>query len=87
MTTLRPLTADEIFQLENHSCRCDNWSQVEVSEDFSPEHIYETSFSRHVVLGAFRKSLNMNNGVRMHSGISRAHIHNCTVGNDVLIII
>ena len=84
---LRSLTPDEIFLLENRSCRCDDWSQVEVSEDFSPEHISETSFSGRVVLGTFRKSLNMNNGVRMHSGISRAHIHNCTVGNDVLIII
>ena len=85
MNHYRFLTATEISELESQACRCDDWSQVEVSEDFSPEHISEAVFSGHVVLGAFRKWRTLEGKVKVHSGISRAHIHNCTIGNDVLI--
>lgn len=85
MKTCRSLTLNEISQLEKQSCRCDDWSLIQVDADFNADYISEVRFSGHVVLGAFSRWHTLDGGVKLHSGISRAHIHECSIGNDVLI--
>ena len=42
-------------------------------------------FSGDIKLGNFSKSYTDESGVSIRSGIINAHIHNCTIGSDVLI--
>lgn len=47
----RELTASERAQMENQGCRSDDWSAIEVAEDFSPRGIYNTAFEGRIRLG------------------------------------
>ena len=42
-------------------------------------------FSGDIKLGIFKKSFTDESGVTIKCGISNAHIHNCTIGSNVLI--
>lgn len=48
----RELTSKEIEQLERQGCLSDDWSLLEVADDFSPANIRLTRFSGRVRLGA-----------------------------------
>ena len=81
----RKLTEAEIAVLQSRMCSAADWSDVEVAEDFSPEYVYYTRFSGKVRLGRFRKVFEMAGGIRKHSGLYHATLHNVTVGDDCCI--
>ena len=81
----RKLTNEEIGQLIIQSCYCDDWNLIDVVEDFLPDHIRNTKFSGFNRLGKFDEEITLFGGVRMKTGITNAHIHNCTIGNNSLI--
>lgn len=81
----RKLSASEISLLKQNGCRCNNWDQIEVTNDFNPSPIENTCFSGNVKLGSFKKDFVFPGGVVMKSGIFNAKIHNCVIGNDVFI--
>lgn len=85
MHTFRSLTTDEISRLEQQHCFCDDWNRVQVVSDFQPQHISHVRFGGDIRLGAFQKTITLEGGVSRHTGIYNAHIHNCHIGNDVLI--
>ncbi|MGL4292917.1 MAG: DUF4954 family protein [Bacteroidales bacterium] len=85
MTIYRPLSHIEIQKLQQQCCTSDDWHQIQVISDFSPEHLNQVHFSGEIRLGRFSKSYTLEGGVKRHSGIYRASIHNCQIGNDVLI--
>ena len=82
---MRNLSQHEIGSLIANLCVAEDWTQVFVSERFSADHVHNTRFSGRVVLGHFEKSFNIAGGLVRHSGIRNATIHNCEIGNDVLI--
>ncbi|MEA3225316.1 MAG: DUF4954 family protein [Planctomycetota bacterium] len=81
----RPLSAEQIAQLIDQGCSCDNWSNILVAAGFRAETVKSTRFSGRVRLGAFDKQVSFFGGVTMPAGISNATIHNCTIGNNVYI--
>lgn len=81
----RKLTKEEIRDLEARGCRADDWNGIRVSGDFTAEHIADVRFSGRVELGRFEKTFALPGGLTKHSGIRRAVIHNCSIGDDVLI--
>jgi NDP-sugar pyrophosphorylase family protein len=81
----RNLYAEEIELLRTNGCVADDWNRILVSVDFQSEHITSTRFSGHVEIGTFTKEFLLAGGIRRHSGIHRAVIHNCRIGDDVLI--
>jgi hypothetical protein len=85
MKTYRPLTAEEITQLQQQQCICCDWSLIEVSKDFCANNIIQTFFSGKIRLGSFRYEFVLADGIRNPSGIYQARLHNCTVGDDVYI--
>ncbi|MDD5134758.1 MAG: DUF4954 family protein [Phycisphaerae bacterium] len=86
MAELRvPLTEKQIEQLEKQNCQCDNWKEVLVSPDFKPETVKNTTFSGKIRLGKFDKSISFYGGLSRLTGIYNAHLHNCTIGNNVYI--
>ncbi len=82
---MRALTNLEISQLEQQLCSCNDWTKVLVNENFKVENIKNSQFSGNVKLGSFGKTITLNSGEEIHSGIFNSKIHNCTIENDVLI--
>ena len=85
MTDYRKLTAAEVEVLKAQMCSAEDWNQVEVTEGFIPETVQHTRFSGNVKLGVFRKEFMLAGGMRKHSGVRFATLHNVTVGNDCCI--
>lgn len=81
----RRLTSDEIARLTAQMCVAADWNQVEVAEGFSPEFVRNVRFSGKIRLGVFSKEFSLAGGMKKHSGISYATLHNVTVGNDCCI--
>ena len=79
------LTAEQIAVLEAQSCRCENWSEVTVAEDFNPKYVRNVNFSGQVRLGSFKKIFTLAGGIRKHSGIYHATLHNVIVGDDCMV--
>ena len=79
------LTAEQIAALEAQSCRCENWSEVTVAEDFNPKYVRNVNFSGQIRLGSFNKIFTLAGGIRKHSGIYHATLHNVVVGDDCMI--
>lgn len=79
------LTAEQIAVLEAQSCHCENWSEVTVAEDFNPKYVRNVNFSGQVRLGSFNKIFTLAGGIRKHSGIYHATLHNVIVGDDCMV--
>ena len=85
MKTYLKLTAEQIAALEAQSCRCENWSEVTVAEDFNPKYVRNVNFSGQIRLGSFNKIFTLAGGIKKHSGIYHATLHNVIVGDDCMI--
>ena len=85
MKTYLNLTAEQIAVLEAQSCRCENWSEVTVAEDFNPKYVRNVNFSGQIRLGSFNKIFTLAGGIKKHSGIYHATLHNVVVGDDCMI--
>jgi NDP-sugar pyrophosphorylase family protein len=85
MNDYRSLTEEEITILEDNGCTADDWSAINVSEDFVPAFIKDVTFYGNVCLGVFDKYIEIEEGFRRHSGISHATLRNVTVGDNCLI--
>ncbi len=82
---LRSLSAEEIKNLLSNNCRCDDWAKIRVVQGFDPSGCINVVFSGDIELGSFSGSFTDESGVCIKYGISNAHIHNCSIGSDVLI--
>ena len=83
--TYRQLTEQEIAQLQSQQCRADSWDNISVAPDFTTDHIHNVRFSGNITLGIFDESFVREGGIKMHSGIRNAALHNVEVGNNCLI--
>ena len=85
MKTYRKLTNEEITALQVNMCTATDWNDIDVAEDFSPDHIRYARFSGYVKLGSFNREFTLAGGIRKHSGIYYATLHNVIVGDDCCI--
>lgn len=85
MKDFRNLTISEIDILEKNNCSHSSWELVYVKENFSPSYIRNTQFSGNIWIGEMEKEFALAGGLKKHSCINRAVIHNCRIGNNVVI--
>lgn len=85
MKKYRKLSDDELLQLQSQGCVCDDWSSIEVAEDFEVRYIKNVCFSGKNKLGSFTATYTEKSGIVRHSGIYNATLHNCEVSDDVYI--
>ena len=85
MNDYRKLTAQEIQLLKEHSCTAENWADIEVAPDFTPDYIYYTRFSGKVRLGVFEGEFTLAGGMKKHAGLYHTTLHNVTVGDHCCI--
>ena len=85
MYKYRAISKKEISILEGNNCRSSDWSKITVSEKFSPENIFDSVFEGDVKLGSFSANHIFPSGIVKKSGIYRAYLFNCIIGDDVYI--
>lgn len=85
MELFRSLTIEEIGRLEQRGCTAEDWSEIEVADDFQPTHLQDVAFYGHVRLGVFDKNIEVSKGFFKPSGIRRAVLRNVSVGDNCLI--
>ena len=85
MSEYRKLTSAEIDRLQQQMCSATDWLQIEVSEGFTTEYIRYTRFSGKIRIGAFNKEFSLPGGMKKHSGLYHATLHNVTIGDDCCI--
>ena len=85
MDDYRSLTEEEIQTLERQGCTAEDWTAINVDEDFSPKYLREVDFSGEVNLGVFNKNITLEDGYIRHSGIRRAVLRNVTIGDNCII--
>lgn len=85
MYNYRPLTDDEIIVLEEKGCTAEDWTSVNVADDFNPSHIKDVRFYGTVNLGVFEKNIEVTQGFHVHSGVRNATLRNATIGDNCLI--
>ncbi|MBP5397924.1 MAG: DUF4954 family protein [Bacteroidales bacterium] len=81
----RKLTQEERTALATQSCACDDWDAVLVRDGFNPKYVRATRFSGTVRLGRFDKAFTLPGGMKKHSGLYHATLHNVTVGDNCCI--
>ena len=85
MENYRKLTEKEVATLVVYGCSADNWSNVTVDPEFTPQYVTNVHFSGTIKLGKFDKVFEMDGGFRKHSGLYNCCLHNCTIGDDVFL--
>ncbi|MDU1890725.1 MAG: DUF4954 family protein [Dysgonomonas sp.] len=81
----RNLSPIEIEKLTNQGCSAECWNNILVHNNFTPQHIKFVNFSGNIKLGVFEECFVLPGGLKKHSGINHACLHNCEIGNNVLI--
>ena len=82
---LRDLTHQEVAIMEGRGCRCDDWSQVAVAQDFDPFRVRRTHFKGSCVLGRFSGDVDVAEGITLPAGIYDCTVIDSQIGNDCLI--
>ena len=85
MNDYRPLTSEEIEVLKSNDCWAEDWTSINVSEDFKPNYMHRVMLYGEVNIGAFSKNVEVSQGFVKHSGINNATLRNVTIGDDCLI--
>jgi hypothetical protein len=85
LSIYKPISEAEVKTLLVNNCICDNWANVEIKPGFDPSRCMNVLFSGKIKLGVFSKNFIDESGVTIKSGIVNAHLHNCTIGDNVSI--
>ncbi len=84
-TTYRLLKPEETEIMKRQGCTADDWKNLEVAQNFSPEYIVQTHFSGKNKLGEFNREITFFGGIKKHTGLSHVTLYNCELGNNVYI--
>ncbi len=85
MNDYRPLTSEEIEVLKHNDCWAEDWTSINVDENFKPNFMHRVMLYGEVNLGSFEKNVEVSPGFVKHSGINNATLRNVTIGDDCLI--
>ena len=85
MSEYRALTEEEIGILEEQGCTADDWTSVDVTEEFRPNYLHGVEFHGEVKLGCFDKTVEVGFGFRKHTGLRNVVLNNVTLGDNCLI--
>lgn len=83
---LRPLTQEEIRNLQEQGNRCRDWNRIRVCLDFTAQWIWNSVFEGYCLLGVFTGvDTPLLPGTALPTGIVRSTIMNSEIGNECLI--
>lgn len=82
---MRTLSDTEITILEDQGCWAEDWSNVQVDDDFQPTFLRRVMFYGEITLGVFETSIEVSKDFYKHTGIYNATLRNVAVGDNCLI--
>ncbi len=82
---MRPLSNEEIKVLELNRCTADNWLNITVGENFSPDRIFNVEFIGKCRIGSNNGTITTDIGIDVPAGIHNARIIDSTIGDNCLI--
>lgn len=85
MNDYRSLTEEEISILEDNGCVAEDWTNINVAEDFQPAYVHNVSFYGTINLGVFDKNIEIDDDFRKHSGLRNVMLRNVTIGDNCII--
>ncbi len=86
LSKTRKLTADEIEKLKTQGNSTENWNNILVTEDFTPDNIRNSRFMGMCILGKFSaKEIEVDDNLTLSPGIYNSTLKDSTIGNDVAI--
>jgi len=83
--TYRKLTPNEIDDLKSRNCTATDWNNIEVHPDFNPLNVCNVSFSGKITIGKTDGTFTFPGGLKKPAGLHNVSIHNCEIGDNVLI--
>lgn len=83
--TYRKLHDEEIALLKVNRCEAENWQNIFVSQCFNPSYVVNIRFSGTIKIGIFEREFILPGGLKKHSGIRNASLHNVELGDNVFI--
>lgn len=81
----KTLTFEDIAVLESQECIAEDWNRIEIHPDTDLKKINKISFSGFVKIGLLEGEFCLPGGMKTKSGLRNASLHNCIIGNGVLI--
>src|SRR5574344_2152499 len=84
-TKYRRLSEEARLRLQQNSCEAEDWNEVYVAENFKADFVSHVMFSGTNYLGVMNGSFCLPGGIRKHSQLKYATLHNVTVGDDCCI--
>ena len=78
----RSLTQEEIHILHNNLNSCEDWSKIQVAQDFDPKAIKNSTFSGEVYLPNFFGSVMTSGSIPVATGIYSSFINNSIIENS-----
>ena len=82
---MRKLNENEIAALKSQGCTAEDWQDITVADDFCTDYIHNVCFYGEVTLSTFTGKIEVADGFAKHSGIRRATLRNCVIGDNCLI--
>ena len=82
---MRPLTEQEIKCLEAAGCSAEDWTLVQVADDFDVQYVRNVDFFGSVSIGSNSGSREAAPGFRKHCGLRNVTLRNVKIGNNCLI--
>ena len=80
----RKLTDNEIAKLSAAGCEAEDWGNVYV-DNSALDYVKNVRFSGTVRFGRFERVFELPGGLKKHSGLFNATLHNVTIGDDCLV--
>jgi hypothetical protein len=78
----RPLTADEITLLTSSGNYCEDWSLIQVENNFDASRVRQSIFQGQIRLPAFYGTVLTPGGISVPTGIYRSTIYDCVIENS-----
>jgi len=82
---MRQLTEQEVAALEAQGCESDDWTRVEVENDFSPGPVRRVRFLGSVRLGRLQGWVSVEDGLRRKSALRDCTLHDVVLGDGCLV--
>lgn len=82
---MRNLYQKEIKKLKMQNCFAENWSKIQVDEEFNVKYVNNVRFYGNIRIGKLNNTVKYSDGLEKHSMIRNADIFNCAIGDNVFI--
>lgn len=82
---MKPISVNQIEQLQDQGCQAEDWALVSVPDDFSCNSVHGVRFMGHVELHGFGGMTRVSDSLWLPSGLRNVTLIDCSVGQDCLI--